>query len=38
MDTTLKSPITEKVRKLLISLNIPSNSYNTVISDIDYAL
>ena len=35
VSTTLKSLITEKVHDLLISLNIPLNSYNNVLSDFD---
>ena len=35
MTTTSKSPMTEKVHALLISLNISSHSYNSIIFDID---
>lgn len=37
MATTSKSPMLEKVRDLLISLNISSNSYNSILYDIDDA-
>lgn len=34
METTSKSSITDKARTLLISFNIPSNSYDYVLSGI----
>lgn len=37
MATTSKSPMLEKVRGLLISINISSNSYNSILYDIDDA-
>lgn len=33
--TAPKSPMTEKVRDLLVSLNVPLNSYHDILSDFD---
>lgn len=37
MASTTKSPITEKVCNILISSNVSSNSYDSILSDIDDA-